>query len=237
MGKTQMKIFLVMLAIFALISLVKAETVSYSIALDFDSGKFTLKNIELVPAEPMSKTDGKLYTARITSFNGEVLYETTFNVEVAIFRAPGGAAASQPSSTVVDLVLPYYPNAKSVLILKGREIMFEVDVSSFSVCNENKVCEGIESIDTCPSDCTCGNRVCDKGENYIACSSDCRSGQADGVCDKAADGLCDPDCSGGNDYDCSGGINVKKLVVYVLVLIILALLSYYGYKTMKRSSK
>lgn len=69
-------------------------------------------------------------------------------------------------------------------------------------CDNNGICDGLETSSTCPNDCT-SNDVCfvdnrcssEFGETYLNCEDDCSCG--DGVCDDAEqiDGSCEIDCA------------------------------------------
>ena len=188
------------------------EEISYSIQLNYYSGKFNLEKILLIDAPPMPVSEGNEYKAQVVSFSERILYETSFNVQLMIFHAPPAAADGEvPQSkesdmiltkTAVDLILPWYPNAQSILIWKNETKSFEIDVGQYSLCNENAKCDANETLKFCPQECTCGNNICDTEENYVKCHRDCKSGQKDGVCDKKADSICDPDCSPEEDIDC-----------------------------------
>ena len=180
-----MKKILVLILALSVAHTAYAEALSYSLALDYDSGKLSLQNIELVSATPPKKALENEYTARILSYRNENLYETTFGISLVKFyglpisRETANLPPEELNETTVDLLLPYHPNAKTIHILKQEALLLEVDLSSFAICNENKICDGSESPATCPSDCTCGNNVCDASESYMSCSSDCSPGQKD----------------------------------------------------------
>lgn len=205
-------IIALMMIAFALAADSAIEQVSYSILLNYDSGKFNLENILLIESQPMPVSEGNEYKAQVVSFSKRILYETSFTVQLIIFHAPPATAEGEiPQSkesdifltkTTVDLILPWYPNAENILITRNESKVIEIDVSRFSMCNENAVCDGNETLKFCPNECTCGNGICEPEENYVKCQRDCKSGQKDGVCDKMADSLCDPDCSAEEDTDC-----------------------------------
>lgn len=162
----------------ALIPSASADSLSYSISLQYDSGKLSLKSIDLVAAASPMKTADGVYTARIISFKGETLYQTSFNINLGKFYSLPVSKNSarrndSAASSSVSLLLPYYPNAKSVAILKNGETALSIDAGRFSACNENSICDAAEGIDSCPQDCTCGNGKCDANENYNTCSKDC----------------------------------------------------------------
>lgn len=204
---------------------VLAQSLSYSAAIHYSNGKFELKSIVLAEASSTPKSEAGEYTARLFSFSNNILFETKFNINLVKFyglpvsKETAIRPPEQLNEADIDLLLPYYPNAKILQIVKNEEVLLEVDLSKFATCNENNMCDGKENRETCPSDCNCGNGICDANENYLACSVDCDSGQKDGVCDKIADGICDPDCNSKDDYDCKR-INLS-LYIYIAIAAVL----------------
>ena len=157
-----------------------ADTLSYSITLSHEpDGRLILKDLSLVNVAASKQSAGEGFALRVISFKGEILYNTTFNAApIRFYGLPiSKATAAQPmqssQASLVDLVVPYYRNAKSIVILKGESVVLSIDASRFSVCNENAACDGSETADTCPGDCTCGNGACDANENHVTCSADC----------------------------------------------------------------
>ena len=219
-----------MLAAIFIIPLAPAQTagddISYSVSLGFDGNGSSLLNVQLAHAHPMSAGQQGEYTVKTVSFGGKTIFETGFNVSGKIFaQGPDNEKANAAlQSTALDLIVPYGPNVQGVFVLKGRDVLLEIDVSKYAQCNENSVCDGSESAQACPLECTCGNGVCNESENYLLCSRDCKSGAADGVCDMVFDSVCDPDCGGQKDADCQkaqGGIDLRLLMGAIITLAVL----------------
>lgn len=228
--KIIMRKVIVLLAVLVLLPQVFAQSLSsqslsYSVIMEYNEGVFSLKDILLIKASPPPASKTGEYTARIISFKGDVLFETTFNVNIEPFYSmPLSKETAKPSQqltkTTFDLLIPYFANGKSLHILRDNELLFETDVSKFSTCNENNICEGFESTQTCASDCTCGNNVCEPQENYMRCSTDCKSGQKDTVCDHVPEGICDPDCTITEDNDCKQNSNLLLYGVTFALLVL-----------------
>ncbi len=189
-----------------------AEEISYSVQLEYDSGSFSKKNIILIESPSMPALEGGKYSVVVSSFIDFPLYTTSFSPQLFAFDSPGNPEISR---TNVDLLLPWHPNAKSILIGQNDSTEFEIDVSAYSLCNENGNCDANETRKHCASDCKCGNGICE--EDYSSCKTDC-SGTADGLCDEESDGKCDPDCGGQNDIDC-GQANQSSLKTIVLPVV------------------
>ena len=217
-----------------------AQSLSYSVVIGYDNGALSLKDILLIKASPMPASKTEEYTARIISFKEDILFETAFNVNLEPFYSiplskETAKAPQKLTKTTFDLLLPYYANAKSLRILKNDNMLLEVDLSKFSTCNENKICDGSESPEACPGDCTCGNNVCDADENYFACFLDCASGEKDNYCDRVFDQICDPDCSAKDDYDCKGKKAGSSAVVYFIIGLLVVIAALFFWK--KRNKK
>lgn len=173
-----MKKIIALIAALVLLPVVFADTLSYSVMIEYDEGSFSLKDILLIKASPMPVSKTGEYTARIISFKEESLFETAFNVNLEPFYSiplskETAKAPKKLTKTTFDLLMPYFANGRSLQIMRNDELLFETNLSKFSTCNENSVCDAFESVESCPSDCACGNNLCDENENYMLCSSDC----------------------------------------------------------------
>src|SRR3989344_4507552 len=187
-------LFLLNLLIILLVasSYAKAENLYFSIVLGYDRGAIALSSLDLVETESsldIAQNDGQ-YLARMLSFSGVVLYEKRFDLPLEYFNTPprewfdedgnqivvpegseNGERSLEISSVII--FVPYFRNAKVIEVLKEESVLLTIDLSAYARCNENGVCEGVETISACPSDCLCGNRVCDARENERICPGDC----------------------------------------------------------------
>ena len=138
---------------------------------------------EFVPPVNEDKT---VYSIKILDQNINQLYSKDFSLEFVVLDAP----ISDNITTI--LMLPYYPNAKTISISKlGKEIL---TINLELLCNNNG--------------------ICDNYENYFSCMNDCHSGSNDGTCDKVKDGICDPDCAiPSYDPDCITSTTVTTTVI------------------------
>ncbi len=234
----KIKFIFVFLISILLIPSALADSLSYSAAIHYRNWQFELKNIILTEAASAPKSEVGEYTAKIISFKNDVLFETKFNINLVKFyglpvsKETAILPPEELAETTIDLLLPYYPNAKTLQILKNDAVLLEADLSNFATCNENNVCDKLETIETCPKDCTCGNRVCDGNENYVSCSTDCASGEKDDYCDRVFDNKCDPDCSEKEDFDCGKEKTGSPIAIsiYIISGIIVAAIIFFVYK-------
>jgi hypothetical protein len=163
------KLLLLIIIFSMVIASVNAATY-YSIILDYDRGDIKLNNIKLVENEQeldFSKNTGD-YELKIRSFNGVELFTTNFEIDTTIYSAPLPEWFDDEGNQIVipeddeDIELektskvvfaPYFENAKEGIIEKNKGTLLSINLADYSVCNENKICDGTEDYMTCPSDC------------------------------------------------------------------------------------
>lgn len=71
------------------------------------------------------------------------------------------------SADSVVAAVPYFYNGKEILVKDNGKLLFAIDVSQHSLCNENGVCDENEYFDVCPQDCVFEEPVKDNRYQYI----------------------------------------------------------------------
>lgn len=232
----KLKIGVVCTLFVALLFPVVSSSLSYSLSLDYSAGNFSLSSMSLVSASsPASAKDG-LYDLQIVSYKSEKLFETSFSPSSIFFSIPINNetrnSALRSSKTKVNLLLPWFSNAKTVVILKNNSKIFSASLTQFSSCNENNRCDIGESLTLCPQDCTCGNNICE--ENHLTCARDCPSGGSDNSCDSVADNICDLDCEKNGDVDCRNALfRSSNMSVGVGLFVIIGIILFFAVRKKK----
>lgn len=191
-------VFIVVLLLGTSLTLAGQQNLLYTLTVDYQAGKISISDIRRFQIdEPLDTQSSKgSYILRVFSFTGELLYRTNFEFQLELFGVPPSEwfddqgnqihipNATETGLTILEesslvLVVPYYNNANWVGIFQDDVLLAERDLSEYSTCNENGVCDESETIELCPQDCTCGNWICDSKEDYFSCSRDCTNNRTD----------------------------------------------------------
>lgn len=152
--------------------LVNATERHYAISLSSMNGTISFNSVDVVGGDVLTSDAGD-YTAKTISTAGEILSTSKLDIE----------KDNTDRIRNFILMLPYYPNAKSVWIYdSGGNMMLQIDVTAYGK--------------------SCGNKICEPQESYENCQADCPSGGRDDYCDGISDGKCDADCEPNEDSDC-----------------------------------
>lgn len=131
------------------------------------------------------------YTIRLESLDGRVLYKLCMKPLFTILSDP----PEELNETLIDLYLPYNPEAKYLKIYQG-------DIEGLNkgqLKQREKLVVELKN-NLCNNDGRCNNY-----ETYYSCN-DCNICSKDGICTSGSgDGCCDPDCI--IDDDCEGITN------------------------------
>ncbi len=134
-----------------------ASNLLYSIELDTSGDNIELTEVRIISGEmPLQLVEYvERYEAKAVSFKGEELASVDFTISNYPTHSPGPIEIPE-----ISIIMPYYPNARAVKLLdpEGEELL-EVDVSQFSACNEDSICDYNENEKACPTDCTEGEVV------------------------------------------------------------------------------
>ena len=135
--------FLILISLIFILSLKLASAyVShfYKIGIEYNRRELYLKNVRVVPLSYQPKNFDGQYCTEIRDFNGKLLNKTYFGVPLEIYfdtidnetgRINGGGVKVL-NQTEIILFLPYYKNAKEIVIYKNRNRVLTIDVSDFS---------------------------------------------------------------------------------------------------------
>lgn len=147
------KLIIVILLILALPSIAAAEDLSYVVVMKFDGSSFTPESLDLAagsaPDIILQPEDG--YIAKVISFSEKELYLFKFTASLHVYDAP-----FQPEEKFIQLIFPHFDNAEMLEIYSpdNKKLMLSIDLSDYSICNEDEVCDASEDLEHCASDCT-----------------------------------------------------------------------------------
>ena len=135
--------FLILISLIFILSLKLASAyVShfYKIGIDYNNGELSLKNVRIVPLSYQPKNFDGQYCAEIRDFNGNLLNKTYFDIPLEIYFDTidentgeiNGGGVKVLNQTEITLFLPYYEDAKEIVIYKNRNKVLAIDASDFS---------------------------------------------------------------------------------------------------------
>jgi hypothetical protein len=111
------------------------------------------------------------------------------------------------STSYFSYKIPYQETMKTFVMLHGKKEIYLKDIAE---CNQNRVCDGVET--------------------HFSCPSDCPLNQSDHLCNKEKDGACDPDCGEDVDPDCGkkeeSGYVKYLLFAFPIILLAVAFIFY-----------
>ncbi|MBU2637576.1 MAG: hypothetical protein KJ955_01240 [Nanoarchaeota archaeon] len=171
------------------------------VAVEFtvkDTGEVTLDSqpelVEGYPDHKLQPEDG--FNAKVLSVKGEEIYSFNFSVEFWFYDNPT-ILTEKP----VLIIFPYYRNVQEAKIYdKEDKLVLTVDLSGYTTCNENAVCN------------------IDIGENEELCPSDCKTGEAEAM---EAEQAAAEETVSGELVEGAGEKPVSSLWLIVLLVVIL----------------
>ena len=175
MGKKQIISVITFLLI---IPLIHANTVLYLQLEVFKNDTVILKNLEVMVGRTSYHSEGN-YKVQLLDDDKNIISEKSLDINFQIMTDPPQEINSSPVSMRFD----YDPSIRYLKVFRNETEIFFKDINT---CNNNTICEDLES--------------------YLSCPSDCSLNSIDGICIKDKDGICDPDCSEGADPDCVSAV-------------------------------
>ncbi|MBI4014537.1 MAG: hypothetical protein HY365_01140 [Candidatus Aenigmarchaeota archaeon] len=154
-----MRIFVIMLVIVILSGGVHAadEKVYYFTVNRSDTGLLAGDAAVIPGAAPVSPSDFMDYRVELVDGEGSVLYSSYFSFRSTLHSENFGADSGSVSESVSDstvLLVPFFAAGKTIAIYDNSgSAILEIPVGHFSdFCGDN-VCRGVETSESCPSDC------------------------------------------------------------------------------------
>ena len=162
--------FIVFFILCSAIVFAQQNKIYYSLTLEYTKGEILKKDMFLIesPEQDYKNQPGEGYSLILKSFKEEELFSMKFNFPLKkINDAPvdwfdkEGQQIIVPTVTEkeldrasIALSVPYFKNGKTIEIYdKSNKLKLSIDVSEFSTCNFNKICDLKESHELCPEDC------------------------------------------------------------------------------------
>ncbi|MBU5575458.1 MAG: hypothetical protein KQA40_03280 [Candidatus Aenigmarchaeota archaeon] len=143
--------------------------ISYEITFTYNlKNELGIKNVRLINMihHPTLVQPTDAFILKLIDFKNRELYKENFSITVIPLYALDPRWFDEngnriyypnqtlPTSTTVIMWIPYFTNAMKIDIYdKNQKLVLSYDVSKFSICNMNNICDNEESCDTCPSDC------------------------------------------------------------------------------------
>ncbi len=129
---------------FLSISLAMAVTDYYQLGLQYTNGTIAERSVRVVPLVEEPKTPFGDYNAVILTSNNNSLFAINFSFPNQIFYESwdentsevNGSGTILLSNVKMNLLLPYFKNAASLLIISPEQQKLTINVSSFSVERE-----------------------------------------------------------------------------------------------------
>ena len=162
--------------ILSLIPLVHASETILFIQLEvYKNDTVILNNLKVMNGQPTPYIISGDYRLQLLNADKKVFIEKFIKINFLLMTEPPIPLNSSP----LHLRVIYDPAMIYLRLLRNETEIFFKEINT---CNENDLCESLES--------------------YLSCPSDCPLDSPDGICIKDKDGICDPDCIEDTDPDC-----------------------------------
>ena len=134
-------VFLIFGIVFiSLISAISQPLIYYKLNLNYNYGNITINSTEIQLSDKVIENQFGFYTAEIKDYNGKLINVSFFMVQNQIFYDTAdsngtinGGGLLDLNQTNFDIFVPYYPNAKEIVIYDGNLTeLTRKDISEFS---------------------------------------------------------------------------------------------------------
>jgi len=166
--KIKLVIIFGMFIFISMVSFVNAQSKIFSIRINFENSQVSLNSFNIIFGEAPEKYGGLEYIINVYDENNILIYSDGFDAarvspmaDPSWFDDKGNQIVIPEVATTgnlsLTLFLPFFENAKQIVIEKDKEQILKIPIESYFGCNKDGICQSDENSESCPEDCATKN--------------------------------------------------------------------------------